>query len=167
MDAPNAPPRAVQAVRLQTMQMSDLARVRHIEQCAQSHPWSLRHFEDSLAQQHWAQCLCLDQEVQGFVIAAPGFEEVHLLNIALVPAFRAQGHAQFMFKAMVAWAIDRQAQQLWLEVRSSNSRAQSFYHRCGCESVGLRKAYYPANGTEREDAIVMRKMLGSPTSGTR
>jgi [ribosomal protein S18]-alanine N-acetyltransferase len=166
MNSPEATTHDARAARLQSLQPSDLARVHHIEQCVQSHPWSLRHFEDSVAQQHWAQCLWLDHELQGFVIAAPGFEEVHLLNIALMPGHRGQGHAQFMFEALVAWAMAQQAQQLWLEVRVSNTRAQSFYHRCGCASVGLRKAYYPAHGAAREDAIVMRKALNSTPSGT-
>lgn len=144
---------------LQALQAQDVPRVLHIEQCVQSHPWSQRHFEDSLTHRHWAQCLWLEQAVQGFIIAAPGFEEVHLLNIALLPAFRAQGHAQAMMAALVDWALAQHAQQLWLEVRRSNTRAQSFYHRLGCETIGVRKAYYPAHGAAREDAIVMRKVL--------
>jgi ribosomal-protein-alanine N-acetyltransferase len=150
---------ATHMTRLRVMLASDLNRVLHIEQCVQSHPWSQRHFEDSLAHQHWAQCLWLDHEIQGFVIAAPGFEEVHLLNIALMPTCRAQGHAQKMMDALVDWARSQHAQQIWLEVRRSNTRAQSFYHRLGCESMGIRKAYYPGHGEAREDAIVMRKVL--------
>ena len=44
---------------------------------------------------------------------------------------------------------------LWLEVRVSNERAQRLYERRGFERSGLRRAYYPAPGARREDAVLM------------
>jgi ribosomal-protein-alanine N-acetyltransferase len=41
----------------------------------------------------------------------------------------------------------------YLEVRRSNSPAQSLYRAFGFEEVGVRRRYYPDN---REDAIIMR-----------
>jgi ribosomal protein S18 acetylase RimI-like enzyme len=35
------------------------------------------------------------------------------------------------------------------------------YRHCGFQPIGVRKQYYPAAGTSREDAIVMRLMLDS------
>jgi ribosomal-protein-alanine N-acetyltransferase len=49
---------------------------------------------------------------------------------------------------------------LWLEVRPSNGRALRLYRRLGFREVGRRRAYYPAPGGAREDAIVMRLALG-------
>jgi ribosomal-protein-alanine N-acetyltransferase len=40
-------------------------------------------------------------------------------------------------------------------VRQSNARAIGIYEQYGFRRVGVRKAYYPLDGTQREDAIVM------------
>ena len=44
---------------------------------------------------------------------------------------------------------------LWLEVRAGNERAQAINRRYGFASVGVRKGYYPAPQSRREDALVM------------
>jgi ribosomal-protein-alanine N-acetyltransferase len=44
-------------------------------------------------------------------------------------------------------------------VRPSNTRAIVIYERYGFVRIGRRKAYYPAAGDAREDAIVMRFTL--------
>ena len=49
-------------------------------------------------------------------------------------------------------AVDLGANQLTLEVRVSNDRAQALYRRFGFAPAGARKAYYADNG---EDALVM------------
>jgi [ribosomal protein S18]-alanine N-acetyltransferase len=46
-----------------------------------------------------------------------------------------------------------------LEVRPSNQRARTIYEHLGFAAIGLRRGYYPAV-SGREDAIVMRKVLG-------
>ena len=51
------------------------------------------------------------------------------------------------------------AQWLWLEVRVSNARAKAVYERYGFRHVGTRRNYYPADGSAREDAIVMSLAL--------
>jgi ribosomal-protein-alanine N-acetyltransferase len=50
-------------------------------------------------------------------------------------------------------------ESLLLEVRPSNTRAIVIYERYGFVRIGRRKAYYPAAGDAREDAIVMRFTL--------
>jgi ribosomal-protein-alanine N-acetyltransferase len=49
-------------------------------------------------------------------------------------------------------AVDRGCHDLTLEVRMSNSGAQSLYQRFGFVPAGVRKGYYPETG---EDALVM------------
>jgi ribosomal-protein-alanine N-acetyltransferase len=44
-------------------------------------------------------------------------------------------------------------------VRVSNARAIGIYEQYGFRRVGLRKAYYPMDGSRREDAIVMSKQV--------
>jgi len=56
---------------------------------------------------------------------------------------------------VLAEARRQGATRLWLEVRTSNARAQRLYERLGYRALGLRKGYYPAPAGQREDAIVM------------
>ena len=67
-----------------------------------------------------------------------------------------------MLDALALWARGQQAEWLWLEVRLSNLRAQQIYLKRGFARVGLRKAYYPAERGEREDALVMSLRLERP-----
>jgi ribosomal-protein-alanine N-acetyltransferase len=45
---------------------------------------------------------------------------------------------------------------IWLEVRASNTRARYLYGARGFVEQGIRRGYYPAAGSRREDAVVMR-----------
>ena len=150
--------------RLQPMTPERLDAVLAVEQSVYSHPWTRGNFIDTLAAGHHALCLVGPlpdggEELLGYFVAMPGFEEVHLLNITVAPAWQRQGWARLMLDALVLWARARQADWLWLEVRASNTRAQQVYLRHGFVRVGQRKAYYPAGHGLREDAVVMSLRL--------
>ena len=147
-----------QAAVLQPMQESDLEAVIAIEQVAYSHPWTRGNFRDALASGYWAQCLRVQDELLGHVVAMEGVEETHLLNITVAPARQGQGWAHMMLDALCLWSRRQGAQWLWLEVRESNQRALHVYERYGFRRVGVRKGYYPDHG-RREDAVVMSLVL--------
>ena len=138
-----------------------LEQVLAIEKTAYSHPWTPGNFHDALKSGYWAQVL-LDEhrELLGYVVAMPGVEETHLLNLTVTPSRQGQGWARFMLDHLVAWSRQQQAHQVWLEVRVGNARARRLYVAYGFEFVGERKNYYPGLGRAREDAVVMR--LGLP-----
>ena len=144
-----------QAAVLQPMQESDLEAVIAIEQVAYSHPWTRGNFRDALASGYWAQCLRVQDELLGHVVAMEGVEETHLLNITVAPARQGQGWAHMMLDALCLWSRRQGAQWLWLEVRESNQRALHVYERYGFRRVGLRKDYYPADRQQRDHAVVM------------
>lgn len=149
--------------RLMPMQVQDLDAVLAIEQRAYSHPWTAGHFRDALASGYWVQCLRLDDVLLGHVVAMPGVDEAHLLNITVAPEHQGQGWALMMLDALALWSRRQGAQCLWLEVRQSNARALQVYVRYGFVQVGLRKDYYPADRQQREHAVVMSLNLMPPT----
>jgi ribosomal-protein-alanine N-acetyltransferase len=155
------PPSAAPAIeaRFEPMTAECLDAVLAVEQSAYSHPWSRRNFLDTLAAGHNALCLLGGDELIGYFVAMPGFEEVHLLNITVAPACQRQGWALVLLDALVLWSRAQRAEWLWLEVRASNIRAQQVYLRRGFVRVGQRKAYYPAGHGLREDAVVMSLRL--------
>jgi [ribosomal protein S18]-alanine N-acetyltransferase len=158
--------------------MDDLDAVHAVEKSAYAHPWSRKHFVDSVQAGHPAMMLlgeALPDEVVfpqrpdgrvllGYLVAMPGVEEMHLLNITVAPAHQRQGWARLLLDALVLWSRGQGAQWLWLEVRASNTAARRLYERYGFRQVGVRKGYYPAGQFQREDAIVMNHGLLHPAA---
>lgn len=131
-----------------------LDEVVAIERRAYGHPWTRGNFLDSLRSGYQAQLLTAGDTIIGYFVAMRGVDEVHLLNITVDLPCQGQGWSRVMLDALAIWARGLKAQWLWLEVRTSNARAQQVYQRYGFRRVGQRKNYYPADGG-REDAIVM------------
>ena len=140
------------------MTESRLAEVVAIEQAAYGHPWTRGNFSDSLRSGYQAQLLCAGDVLLGYFVAMQGVDEVHLLNITVAPEYQGQGWGRVMLDALALWSRAQGAQWLWLEVRTSNTRAQQVYLRYGYRRVGERRNYYPADHG-REDAIVMSYKL--------
>jgi ribosomal-protein-alanine N-acetyltransferase len=140
------------------MTESRLDEVVAIEGRAYGHPWTRGNFADSLRSGYQGQLLCAGDVVLGYFVAMKGVDEVHLLNITVDPQYQAQGWGRVMLDALSLWARGEGAQWLWLEVRTSNVRAQQIYLRYGYRRVGERKNYYPADHG-REDALVMSYRL--------
>jgi len=141
---------------LRAMTVQDLDAVLAIELRAYPFPWSRGNFIDSLAAGYgafvWHDSL---GQLQGYFLAMKGVDELHLLNITVRPEYQGRGLARLMLDGLSHWARAQGAPQIWLEVRQSNARARQVYARYGFTEVGLRRAYYPAAGGQREDAIVM------------
>jgi ribosomal-protein-alanine N-acetyltransferase len=135
-----------------------LDEVVAIERRAYGQPWTRGNFSDSLRSGYQAQLLCAGETVLGYFVAMLGVDEVHLLNITVDPPYQGQGWGRVMLDALALWARTQQAHWVWLEVRTSNTRAQEIYERQGYRRVGERKNYYPAE-QGREDAIVMSYKL--------
>jgi ribosomal-protein-alanine N-acetyltransferase len=126
---------------------------------AYEHPWTRGNFSDSLRSGYQGQVLRANETLLGYFVAMRGVDEVHLLNITVVPEYQGQGWGRLMLDAIAIWSRGQGAQWLWLEVRAGNERAQRIYRRHGFRRVGERKAYYPAAQGKREDAVVMSLKL--------
>jgi ribosomal-protein-alanine N-acetyltransferase len=90
------------------------------------------------------------------IIGAAGFwlmvGEVHLTTIAVRESFQQQGIGSLLLIAVIDMAMQMNAHMVTLEVRTSNTNAQSLYSRYGLNQTGVRKRYYSDNG---EDAYIM------------
>lgn len=145
--------------RFEALSLARLDDVLAVEQQAYSHPWTRGNFTDAMASGYQIQLLMGDEQILGYFVAMLGVDEAHLLNLTVAPAFQRQGWAHVLLDALALWARGQGAQWLWLEVRASNLRARQIYEANGFRRVGERKRYYPAIGTEREDAVVMSRPL--------
>lgn len=136
---------------------ADLDAASAIEAVSHPAPWSRGQFADSLRAGHLAWAL---QDgagaLLGYLVAMPGVDEMHLLNLTVAPAARGQGLARRLLAELAEACRAARAPLLWLEVRVGNADARRLYDAWGFEAVGLRKRYYPLPDGQREDALVMR-----------
>ena len=98
-----------------------------------------------------------DAGAVGFVIAAalciPGEPaECELEFILVTPQARGRGIGRMLIHEVAEWARGLMAEEIWLEVRESNTRARRLYERCGFAGVGRRQGYY---ADPPEDALRM------------
>ena len=138
------------------MQLADLDEIVPVEMQCYVVPWTRGNFVDSLAAGYEARVLRdAAGELLGYFIAMPGFEELHLLNITVAPAYQGRGLGLSMLGELRNLCVQHGAQKIWLEVRISNERARAIYRRHGFAEVGVRRGYYPMPSGPREDAVLM------------
>lgn len=159
-------PAAVQGPRsFRAMQLEDLDRVMEVEVRAYSFPWSRGNFQDSLKSGYVAELLETSADVLlGYYVAMPGVDELHLLNITVVPDFQRCGQGRALLDRLEWQARQHALSSIWLEVRASNTRARYLYGARGFVEQGVRRGYYPAGGLRREDAVVMKLDLMQETA---
>ena len=111
-------------VAFEPMTEADLEVVCEVEKLAYAHPWSRRHFADSLASGYPAVMLLGEARpgevvyppradgrvLLGYLVAMPGVDEVHLLNITVAPSQQRQGWARFLLDALALWSRGQGAQ---------------------------------------------------------
>jgi len=154
----NAQMQTIEAT-FERMTEATLDAVLAVEHTVYPHPWQRQHFADCLASGYQAYMLTAGSHLLGYFVVMKGYEEAHLLNLAVAPPYQRQGWAQVMLDAVQLWARGQGAQWLWLEARASNTRAIHVYKTHGFHCVGERKNYYPAEGGRREHAVVMNLKL--------
>ncbi|MDD5604201.1 MAG: ribosomal protein S18-alanine N-acetyltransferase, partial [Eubacteriales bacterium] len=97
-------------------------------------------------------------DVQGVIVGYAGMwivaDEAHIMNIAVLPAYRRHGMGSLLLNELISTAAKKNIGKMTLEVRKSNLAARALYQKFGFVPAGQRKAYYADN---REDAVIMWK----------
>jgi ribosomal-protein-alanine N-acetyltransferase len=88
-------------------------------------------------------------------------DEAHVIRLAVEASQRRGGVGRALLDALLAWARERAAGAVVLEVRDSNAPAQALYAAAGFVADGRRPRYYP----DGEDALLWRLMLVGPGAG--
>ncbi len=97
-----------------------------------------------------------------YIIGFAGFwvmaDETHITSIAVREVYRRQGIGEMLLISVIDLATELNARLITLEVRTSNTAAQSLYAKYGFTQVGTRRGYYTDRGypvDSREDAVLM------------
>jgi len=118
--------------------------------------WTAREITDLLASPHVfavgdAHCFAMGRVVAG---------EAELLTLACDPAHQGKGYGRAALADFEAEAKARGAEECFLEVAEDNIAAQALYKAAGYTEAARRKAYYPRQGADPADALVLRKTAG-------
>jgi ribosomal-protein-alanine N-acetyltransferase len=128
--------------------------------------WSRQMLNGELAQQPDSRHYLVAED-DGVVIGYAGLlaagAQADVLTIAVALPRWGEGTGTALLDALLAEAARRGCTEIFLEVRTDNTRAQQLYRRHGFAEIGIRKGYYQPSGA---DALVMRRGA-EPDGGPR
>ena len=145
------------AVLMEPMLAADLDAVLAIEHKSFSTPWTDTMFLSEMRQGPSSQLLVARLEkrpttIVGYVGYRAVLDEMHVMIVAVAPAWRRRGVAQHMLSEAMSQARQADCERAILEVRASNVGAQQLYYRLGFAPVGVRPKYYQRPS---EDALIL------------
>ena len=143
-------------MKIERMQVSDLKDVMEIEKASFSSPWKRSYFLYDMNRPH-AFCLVAkeNKRLVGYLIAWRIEDQIHLANIAIHPAERKKGFGSQLLKTILDIGKELKCQNIYLEVRISNTIAQNFYRKLGFVQNFIQKHYYH----DGEDALILEKIF--------
>ena len=155
-------PRALAPVRWRPLAAHDLPVVAALEARIHAAPWSERNFRDALAAGYSARVGVRGERIVAYGVLMLGPGEAQLLNLSVVPecAPRRDSAVRCCCSSSTTRAA-LYAEQLFLEVRVSNTARSRCTRPPVSSRIARRVAYYPPGepGGTREDALVMRCAL--------
>lgn len=135
--------------------MDDLTAVYELNCGSFPESWSLKGLKDTL-ESGYELLICMDRKsLAGYLLSHDVLDEVHIMQVAVAPAYRRKGIARQLSQSLMD---AKQGRVLLLEVRESNHPAQALYAKLGFTHSGIRRAYYVSQQDDgiREDAILMQ-----------
>lgn len=131
-----------------TLAPHHLDDVWRIEQAAHAFPWAeslIRKEPNKLA----LNCgLEIDGQLVGYCFGQLVAGEATLLNIAIDPACQGKGYGKILLEGFIELVGQQKGEEVWLEVRASNTRAYQCMNRwASTKSIAVK-------------AITQQKMAG-------
>lgn len=167
-------------LRLRYMTPRDVPDVIHIDSASFNPPWPARSYLFEINESHISFMLVLeelqprpvgwlrrqfnhlrgddaDTALHSDIVGYGGLwviqEEGHISTIASHPDFRGRGYGELLLLAMMRQSLRRGVNYVVLEVRVSNTVAQTLYRKYGFEVIATKENYYRS---DNEDAYDMR-----------
>jgi ribosomal-protein-alanine N-acetyltransferase len=120
--------------------------------CFPADAWSASSLSSHLSSpDNYAILLLEADEPVGYVTGRLFAPEGELYRIAILPSHRKKGLGKTLLSQFFTDARARGCEQIFLEVRESNTPARTLYESFGMQVTGRRKGYYQQ---PKEDAIL-------------
>ncbi len=126
---------------------SDINSIKTIENRCFLQPWTESMIEKSMESGCIMVVCCSDDMVIGY---AGLYLSGDITNIAVLPEYRGKGFGKKLVMEIINVANKNMIDQIFLEVRESNTIAQKLYESCGFKLISRRKRYYK----DGEDALI-------------
>jgi len=140
-------------VHIRWMIRRDMPEVLRIEAGAFEFPWTEEDFIRCLRQRNCIGMVAeAGEQVVGFMIYELHKNQLHILNLAVLEAFRRQGVGAQMVEKLVGKLSSNRRSRIQLEVRETNLAAQVFFRNFGFRAVSVLRDFYDDS---TEDAYVM------------
>ncbi len=146
-------------VEIRPMRHADIDQILAIEESVYPFPWTRGNFVDSMVAGYGCCAGWVAGQLFGYYVLMLALDEAHLLNVSVAEGHQGTGFGARLLRHALCEAGRGGATTLLLEVRRSNDRALTLYRHFGFQQIGVRRAYYAAEGG-REDALVLRRALG-------
>ena len=138
------------------MAHTDIADLAEIEKEAPS-AWSRSAIAAELKQRDGIQLVStMGSATSGWLCCRINGREAELLKVTVSRKCRRKGVATLLLNSLEKELRDHGVSELFLEVRSSNDSAITFYLQVGFTEVGRRISYYKQ---PLDDALLLKKKL--------
>jgi len=132
-----------------------------IEEASFTNPWTREMYLTELQNLGVSFCFLArhdDGRAVGFCSVWRVVDELHINNLAVLPAYRRTGIGRILLQHVLEHGAGLGARRATLEVRRSNEAARLLYEHFGFAVAGVRPSYY---SKPVEDALVLwRENLG-------
>jgi ribosomal-protein-alanine N-acetyltransferase len=152
-------------ITLREMDPADIPAVHDLERrLFPVDAWPLQMFVDELAQAETRRYLVAEHG--GHIVGYAGLMCIEPIadvqTIAVVPEQEGKGIGSALLTELILESRRRCAEDVLLEVRADNPRAQQLYRRFGFDQIHLRPRYY----RDGVDALIMRLRLDTAPDTT-
>lgn len=132
-------------------EISDLTFLEEAESKCFADPWSVEMLEEEVNHSLSVFYILSYKSKQiGYFSYLHILDEVHILNVAILPEYQGQGHANELMRTLISSALKLGCKAFTLEVRQGNIKAISLYEKFGFKLAGVRNGYYP----DGENALI-------------
>lgn len=134
--------------------ISDIAKVVSLDEAVLKTNWNDRLYTDMLTMDHTFFIVSEEQEAfQGFNLYRNIGGDFEILQFAIDPKRHHQGLGSLLMEVLINHAQMLKIENIYLEVRVSNTIAIAFYTKYGFERIHVRENYYGP----QEDGLVMKR----------
>lgn len=124
--------------------------------CVGADGWSAESFKSEAAKDNGIVLYAVENgDVTGLICGFWAADEAEITSVAVAPEHRRKGIAAALMEKYLRTLFEA-VENIFLEVRESNSSAIGLYQKFGFEKISIRKNFY---SFPDENAVVMQKSL--------
>jgi [ribosomal protein S18]-alanine N-acetyltransferase len=134
-----------------------MREIAHIDTLSFSESWSEESYLEMNKNKSY---LFLQEEIDGklagFILLMDVVDAIEIIRVAVHPDYRGRGIGDTLVKRALEESIKKGMENIFLEVRESNTKALKLYEKNGFEQCGVRKNYY---SNPKENGVIMIKRI--------